>query len=499
MNSLIDLVVNNPLLLVEAALNGLLLGGVLALLALGLNLIFGVLDIVWIVYVDLVMLVMYLVYFLVQVYGWPLWLGALAGVGFGVLLGIAVHLLIITPILGSPPSTSSSPPAASSSSSNRWRRFSSPPTIGPSGSRCRPSNSAACSSRSPGSSRSSRRPVMIGLYVFLTRTYIGTAIRAVSQDRGAMSLMGANPQRIYVTTSAVGARWPGGGGAAEHPVLRAPALRRRVRPDHVHDLCPRRPRQHGRRVHRLVHPQRDHLDRRGGWSTRWATSSRSRCSSCSCSSVPAASSRGGNGQRARRRVSGPRRPRGAALASHRAHAGVRRLRDGPDLHLVLHRPGVVADGTVRPGLARPRRVSRRRRLHDDVALELLRPDALARDIRGDGRGRRPGLGGRLSVLALRDHRPLLRPRHAGRGRGRTPAADRGARLDGRLPRSHAQARGNGREPLPSSSRTSASSTTRRFASGSGALGLVAARPLHGARGHGGDRRGRDGGRVPGIQ
>src|SRR5215467_15454996 len=45
---------------------------------------------------------------------------------------------------------------------------------------------------------------MIGLYVFLTRTYIGTAIRAVSQDRGAMALMGANPQRVYVVTSAVG-------------------------------------------------------------------------------------------------------------------------------------------------------------------------------------------------------------------------------------------------------------------------------------------------------
>ena len=45
---------------------------------------------------------------------------------------------------------------------------------------------------------------MIGLYLFLTRTYIGTAIRAVSQDRDAMALMGANPQRIYLVTSAVG-------------------------------------------------------------------------------------------------------------------------------------------------------------------------------------------------------------------------------------------------------------------------------------------------------
>ncbi|HWN03511.1 MAG TPA: branched-chain amino acid ABC transporter permease, partial [Candidatus Dormibacteraeota bacterium] len=45
----------DPIFLVEAAINGILLGGVLALLALGLNLIFGVLDIVWIAYVDLVM------------------------------------------------------------------------------------------------------------------------------------------------------------------------------------------------------------------------------------------------------------------------------------------------------------------------------------------------------------------------------------------------------------------------------------------------------------
>ncbi len=49
----------DPIFLLEAAINGILLGGILALLALGLNLIFGVIDIVWIVYVDLVMLCMY--------------------------------------------------------------------------------------------------------------------------------------------------------------------------------------------------------------------------------------------------------------------------------------------------------------------------------------------------------------------------------------------------------------------------------------------------------
>src|SRR5512144_3150104 len=89
--------------LLEAVINGILLGGVLALLALGLNLIFGVIDIVWIAYVDLVALCMYGVYFLVTLYGWPLWLAGIASIGLGALLGLAVHQLIITPILASPP------------------------------------------------------------------------------------------------------------------------------------------------------------------------------------------------------------------------------------------------------------------------------------------------------------------------------------------------------------------------------------------------------------
>jgi branched-chain amino acid transport system permease protein len=204
-SNLVDLVAHNPLLLMEAALNGLLLGGVLALLALGLNLIFGVLDIVWIVYVDLVMLAMYLVYFLVQVYGWPLWLGALGGVALGIVLGVAVHLLIITPILGSPPVNQllatggllffiQSLATFLWTTDHRSIRLTLPTLeIG-------------------GMFVSFARLiafvlavlVMIGLYFFLTRTYIGTAIRAVSQDRGAMALMGADPQRIYVVTSAVG-------------------------------------------------------------------------------------------------------------------------------------------------------------------------------------------------------------------------------------------------------------------------------------------------------
>ena len=194
-----------PIFLAEAALNGILLGGVLALLALGLNLIFGVLDIVWIVYVDLVMLSMYLMYFLVMVYAWPVWAAGLAGIALGVVLGIAVHLLIITPILDSPPVNQllatggllffvQSFATFLWSTDHRSIRLNLPVL------------------EIAGMFVSFARLIafvlallaMVGLYLFLTRTYIGTAIRAVSQDRGAMALMGANPQRIYVVTSAVG-------------------------------------------------------------------------------------------------------------------------------------------------------------------------------------------------------------------------------------------------------------------------------------------------------
>ena len=205
MSALLDLVFNNPLLLAEAALNGLLLGGVLALLALGLNLIFGVLDIVWIVYVDLAMLCMYLIYFTVQVYHWPLILGAIAGVGLGVLLGIAVHLLVITPILGSPPVNQllatggllffiQSLATFLWTTDHRSVRLTLP-TIEVAGMFVSFARLIAFGVAVL---------VMLGLYLFLTRTYIGTAIRAVSQDRGAMALMGANPQRVYIVTSAVG-------------------------------------------------------------------------------------------------------------------------------------------------------------------------------------------------------------------------------------------------------------------------------------------------------
>src|SRR5215510_5855923 len=204
----------DPIFLAEAAINGILLGGVLALLALGLNLIFGVLDIVWIAYVDLVMLCMYAVYFAVQVYGWPLWAGGLAAVVLGALLGVAVHLLIISPILGSPPinqllATGGLLFFIQSFATFLWTADH------------RTVRLALPVIEVGGMFLSFARLIafaisilaMLGLYLLLKHTYIGTAIRAVAQDREAMALMGANPRRVYLVTSAVGGAMAGVAGA----------------------------------------------------------------------------------------------------------------------------------------------------------------------------------------------------------------------------------------------------------------------------------------------
>ena len=85
-------------------MTGILLGGVLALLALGLNLIFGVVDVVWIAYADIVMCGMYAIYWLLSVFHWPpLPLACVIAIVGVALAWRPVHLLIIEPVLGSPP------------------------------------------------------------------------------------------------------------------------------------------------------------------------------------------------------------------------------------------------------------------------------------------------------------------------------------------------------------------------------------------------------------
>ena len=191
--------------LLEAVLNGLLLGGLLALLSLGLNLIFGVIDVVWICYAELIMVGMYAVYYFHVVFGWPLILAMLAGVAIVSLSGAALHYFVIRPVLGAEPINqllvtggvlfflqAAATLVFGIEFKNLGVTF--PPIVVGEISFSMPRLIAFGVALAG----------MLGVYLLLTRTYIGTAIRAISQDRAIMPLMGVDPGRIFLITSALG-------------------------------------------------------------------------------------------------------------------------------------------------------------------------------------------------------------------------------------------------------------------------------------------------------
>ena len=191
--------------LLEAVLNGLLFGGVLALLSLGLNLVFGVVDVVWIAYAELVMVGMYIIYALHSMAGWPLLLAApMAIVGVGI-AGMLVHRLIIEPILDTPPINQLLATGgllfflqslATLLFGSQFRNIGlSLPIIEFYELYISFARLLAFGVAVVG---------IVGLYLFLGRTYIGTAIRAVAQDREVMGLMGVDTRKVYLITSAVG-------------------------------------------------------------------------------------------------------------------------------------------------------------------------------------------------------------------------------------------------------------------------------------------------------
>jgi len=191
--------------LLEALINGVLLGGVLALLALGLNLIFGVIDVVWICYAELVMLGMYGMYYLFSVYHVPYPVAAvlcIAGVGA---LGLLLHLLVIEPVLGKAPINqllatggvlfflqSAATVMFGIDFRNLGVRL---PVLEVHDMFISYARLLAFGAALTG---------MVAIYLFLSRTYIGTAIRAIAQDRQIMPLMGVDSRRIYLVTSTIG-------------------------------------------------------------------------------------------------------------------------------------------------------------------------------------------------------------------------------------------------------------------------------------------------------
>ena len=191
---------------IETLMNGLLLGGILALLSIGLNLIFGVIDVVWICYAEIIMVGMYLIFYLNNDLGFHIIPSMLAGILFSASVGWLTHKIVIARLIDAAPinqliatggllfffqgaamivfgiefrnmGVSLGSLALSEDIYLSWTRLISFAISG---------------------------LIVVALYLFLSRSYLGAAIRAISQDKEIMSLMGVDTKKLYLLTSAIG-------------------------------------------------------------------------------------------------------------------------------------------------------------------------------------------------------------------------------------------------------------------------------------------------------
>jgi branched-chain amino acid transport system permease protein len=194
-------------LYLNAALNGLLLGGVLALLAFGMNLIFGVVKIIHLAYGQCVMLGMYVVYTLAVQMQIPVILSCILALPVMGIVGILLQLLVINPLLKAKANPLTQLLALAgltivveNAAQVVWgadlRGINIQlPIISIGSVFLRTSNLIAFFGA---------LLTLWGLYLFLNRTYLGLAIRSIAQDLDSARLMGINPRMVYFITMGAG-------------------------------------------------------------------------------------------------------------------------------------------------------------------------------------------------------------------------------------------------------------------------------------------------------
>jgi branched-chain amino acid transport system permease protein len=89
--------------IIQLIINGLLLGGIYALLSIGLTLIFGVLEVVNFAHGEFLMISMYLTFFLFSAFGMDPYLSLIIIIPLFFLFGVVVEKILIKPLLNDPP------------------------------------------------------------------------------------------------------------------------------------------------------------------------------------------------------------------------------------------------------------------------------------------------------------------------------------------------------------------------------------------------------------
>jgi branched-chain amino acid transport system permease protein len=207
--------------ILQLTINGVLLGGIYALISIGLTLIFGVLEIVNFAHGEFLMLAMYASYFLFQYYGIDPYLSLLIILPLFFLIGVAVQRATIQPILNAPPLNQIFMTVGLSLVLQNVALF-----FWTADYRTVKTNYSALTLRTGGLMISFPRllafllamGLIAALLIFLKKTYTGKAIRALAQERKAAMLMGINVYRTYQVAFGIGIACVGAAGAVLIPV-----------------------------------------------------------------------------------------------------------------------------------------------------------------------------------------------------------------------------------------------------------------------------------------
>lgn len=194
--------------LISGALNGLLLGGLYAITALGLSMIFGVMRLVNVAYGELLVFGAYVCFFVSKALGIDPFISTFAGAGLLFLIGYILQLCVLNPVMDKgmePPLLTAF--GLSIIAQSLFILFWSTNT------RAITTGYSQVGVKLLGISV----PLMYllsfglsilligGVHIFMMYTYTGKAIRAATQDPETAQVMGINVKSIYTLTHAVGA------------------------------------------------------------------------------------------------------------------------------------------------------------------------------------------------------------------------------------------------------------------------------------------------------
>jgi branched-chain amino acid transport system permease protein len=207
---------------IQLALSGLLIGGLYALISVGLTLVFGVLRVVNFAHGEYLTIAMYLTYFMFQRFGIDPFVASIAVIPMMFALGLLTERLLIRQTLDAPHVVQVFVTFALS-------LFLQNLLLSLFTSDFRSIRTAyATSAFQVGALYISWLRLVVfvvalvlagGLACLLKYTYVGNAIRATSQDRRSARLVGIDVDRIYAVTFAIGCALVGAAGVLLSPLF----------------------------------------------------------------------------------------------------------------------------------------------------------------------------------------------------------------------------------------------------------------------------------------